>query len=168
MARYPFSQARANGFTLVEIVIVLALVAVVGSVSLFFGLDSFRAYAFHSDRDLLVATLEHARAEAIGNQCQANSESVCVDGRPHGVRIDADRIHLFQTVAAMPDYTHRDASVDAVFVSNEHTTFGGDSEVVFSQLSGDVATPAAITVTEAGGRISTITIGAEGQISWTN
>jgi len=154
-----------KGFTLFEVITVMGIIAIIGGLSVSFGIDTLRAYSFHSDRDLLVAALHHARAAAVGNICQTNSEDVCTDGRPHGVHVENGKIVMYQTKTG---YTARDASVDAVIDLNPSTTVTGVSDVVFSQLSGDVVTPGDIILTEPSGRISVITIGSEGQILWTN
>lgn len=159
----------ARGFTLFEVVVVLAVVAVLSSASLLVGIDSYRAYAYRSDRDLLVTALQHARASAMGNVCRASAESTCTDGRSYGVRVDSDAITIFQSGSGASDYAHRDASVDARFEISPNTTITPSTvEVVFTQLSGDVASPATITLSEPSGRTAAVTVGSEGQIGWTH
>ena len=157
-----------RGFTLFEVLIVVTIITVVAASSIYFGIDSLRAYAFHSDRDLLVAALQHARAEAVGNICQTNSDSTCTDGRSHGVHVSGDTITIFQTSATILDYAHRDVSADAPITMSARTTFTGAPDVIFAQLSGDVPVPGSMTLTESSGKTTTITIGGEGQILWTN
>ncbi|OGG91506.1 hypothetical protein A3H16_03425 [Candidatus Kaiserbacteria bacterium RIFCSPLOWO2_12_FULL_53_8] len=88
--------------------IVMALVTIVGAFGLLLGTDSYRGYSFHSDHDILVAALQHARSQAIGNVCLGEG---CTHGMPHGVFIDAahNRYVIFQGT----NYATRDGEVDA-------------------------------------------------------
>ena len=157
------------GFTLIEIMMVMAFVAIIGGFTLIVSLDSYREYNFHSDRDLLVSALQRARSQAEGNVCLGAS---CTDGLPHGVSIHpADHptdYVIFQTIDANPDYAHRDATQDVLIETNPATVFTpGSAEFVFGSLSGNPTTPGTITLSAAG-HSSTVTIGQEGQITWTN
>lgn len=152
------------GFTLLEVMVVMGLIAIVGSVGLYFGLDAFRGYSFHSDRDLLVVALQHARAQAVSNICLNDPTSPCTDGRPHGVHVGAGTYALFQGGS----YATRDTTIDVTIEMSPNTVVGGVSEIVFKQLSGDVSTPGDITLSEGTGRTSVISIGSEGQIIWIN
>ena len=149
------------GFTLIEIALVIGLVTVVASVGMFFDFDSFRAHSFYADRDTLISTLQHARAEAISNICRGS----CDNGLPHGVKILSDRFIIFQGA----DYVSADHNQDAVIDANINIEHGGLDEIVFSQLSGDTVFPGEIVLTDnLGGRKSIISINSEGQILWTD
>lgn len=157
-----------RGFTLVEVLVTISIMMIIGGLGLVFGLDSLRSYAFRSDRDLLVSALQYSRATAMGNMCRNNTDSSCVGGRSHGVHLADSSITLFQTSSAASDYSSRDASADLVLPLSPATVLSGVTDVVFAQLSGDVAVPGEMTLTSVGGRSSKITIGSEGQIEWTN
>lgn len=160
------------GFTLLEIMMVMAFVAIIGGFTLAVSMDSFRGYMFHSDRDLLVTALQRARSQAIGNVCLG---ALCSNGKPHGVAIrPADNPNayvIFQTETATPTYAARTADdkvQDIAIETNAGTTFTpASAEFVFTNLSGNVIAPGTITVA-ASGHSSTITVGTEGQIQWTN
>lgn len=155
---------RQAGFTLVEILIVIAFFAVIGGLSLAYGIEGYRQVTFHSDRDMLVATLQRARAKAVGNICIGT----CTEGKPHGVAITEDaqgnvRFTIFQgsSYGAEPAF-------DDVIRANPNTKRDGISEVVFAQLSGRANPSGEIVLKDATGRTSTTTVGSEGEISWTN
>jgi Tfp pilus assembly protein FimT len=150
----------ALGFSLVEIMIVMAFIAIVGSFSLLVSMDSYRSYNFYTERDLLISALHHARAQAVGNVCTGAG---CSTGKPHGVSIQSNKFIVFQGVS----YAARDISEDAVIPANASVAHGGLAEVVFTQLSGNSPIPGVITIS-GNGRSSNITIGVQGQIFWSN
>lgn len=166
------------GFTLIEMVIVISLIAVIGGFGLFFGIDSLRGYSFHSDRDTLVSTLQHARAEAMANICRGKAADCTDGGKPHGVYIDTTnrKYVIFQGAT----YVSRDSDQDAPIDANNLTTWKGVNEVVFAELSGDAASadsspdcaseaePICIIVGDQASRTSVITVNSEGQILWSN
>ena len=147
-----------GGFTLFEVVIVMAFIAVVGGFSMFMSMDTYRGYNFHTERDLAIAALQHARAQAIGNICNGAG---CATGKPHGVSIQADKFVIFQGSS----YAARDVSQDATIPANSTVAHSGQTEIVFAQLSGNVGVPGSITFSDPG-RSSNITVGAQGQIFW--
>lgn len=152
-------RGKQSGMTFFEVIVVMGIFAMVGGFALFVSMETFRGSNFRSDRDLLVATLQRARAQSMNNVCLGT----CTDGKPHGVKILPDNtLVIFQGAT----YETRDTSVDAVFTMNTATMTGTD-EFVFSQLSG-TSTAAEVALTDPSGRISTTTVNVEGKISWTH
>lgn len=156
---------RNKGFTLIEMVIVLALITIVGGLGLYFGLDSLRGYSFHSDRDVLVSVLQHARSEAISNICRGEN---CTDGKPHGVYIRPTEHQNSYVIFQGTDYASRDADYDIVIDSSSSTSFSGINEIVFDRLSGNTTTTGDINLTDDRNHTSIISISSQGQILWTN
>lgn len=146
------------GFTLIEIMVVIGLVSVVLGFGFFFDLDNLRFNSFRGDRDTLVSTLQHTRAEAMANICRG----LCTDGKPHGVKIFPDKFVIFQG----EDYSSRDTDFDIFLEASSSVVHDGTDEVVFTQLSGKADPGEIIFTSEA--HTSTITINSEGQIIWTN
>jgi prepilin-type N-terminal cleavage/methylation domain-containing protein len=147
-----------RGFSLIEVIVVVALFGIVAGVGLIVSMESYRASSYHSDRALLVSLLQRARSQAINNLCSSSS---CTDGAVHGVHIEADKYVLFEGAT----YVAGNAD-NAVFAADTNTTHSFTGDIIFSQLS---ATTSAQTITLTGqGRASDITISAEGRISWTN
>lgn len=71
----PNTSAPSKGFTLIEVVIVMAIVGFLAVFGIIVGLDSYSRYNFHSEVDDAVAMLQRARSEAINN----------IGGVAHGV-----------------------------------------------------------------------------------
>jgi prepilin-type N-terminal cleavage/methylation domain-containing protein len=170
-----YTTKKANfrkqaGFTLIEMLVVISLILILGGLTLFFGIDSLRGYSFHSDRDVLVSTLQHARSEAISNICRGDTNKCANGSKPQGVYIDTTnrKFIIFQGSS----FVSRDIEQDVSLDFNPGTVFPNDGsihEIVFTQLSGDVAIPGFITITEATDtHTSKIEINKEGQILWSN
>ncbi len=160
-----------KGFTLMEVLLVIGLFSIVASLGLFVSLDSYNNSSFHNERGLLVSALMRARSQAINNVClDATGVPPCTDGKPHGVHIDngvVTQYILFQGST----YSLTDATNEPV-KTNYSITSSGANEVIFQELSANVAaaipTPVKITLQGGVNESSDISIGLEGQISWTN
>jgi len=138
----------------------MGIFIMVGGLALFVSMETYRGSSFRSDRDLLVAALQHARAQAMNNICFGTG---CADGEAHGVHIQSDKYIVFQGSI----YDSSDLN-NAAFDSTITTTkTPATLNILFSQLSGN-STPATITLTDVEGHTSAISVSAEGQISWTN
>ena len=144
-----------KGFTLLEAVMVLAIVAAVGTFALGMSFDDYRGDSARTERATLVAVLERARSQAMSNTCLGTG---CTEGQPHGVHFTPNSYILFQG----PHFTTDDeANEQIAHVTKSIIVTGGD--VVFSQLSA-TTTPEVITITDPTGRTLTVTVGSEGQI----
>jgi Tfp pilus assembly protein FimT len=142
---------------MLEVIVVMAMFVIVAGFGLFVSMETFRASNFHSDRSLLIATLQRARAEAMSNIC----DGTCTDGKAHGVHIGTNEYVLFQGST----FNASDAQ-NVTFEANQSVTRTGDTDIVFSQLT---ANTTGYTITLNGnGRTSVISIAANGQITWTN
>ena len=150
-----------RGMTLIEILVVLGLFTIIGSFALPVSLSMVRDSSYHADRASLIAALQHARAESVDDACAGSS---CNAGAPHGVSIQPHTYVIFQG----PHYASRDAVQDEVIDANPSVGHGGVSEIIFAPSSGDVAAPGEIVLTDASGHASTITVGSEGEIIWSN
>lgn len=149
---------RQGGFTLVEIVVVLGVVAMSASVALFVSHDQLRGEGFRDERDTLVTLLQHARAEAMSGVC---GSAACTAGAPHGIEILPDSFVLFEGDA----YASRALSEDVAIAHSSHIAYSGAHEIVFQAGSGNAAA-STIEIHSAEGKSSAITVGDAGQISW--
>lgn len=155
------SLPAQTGFTLIEILVVVGMTVMIMSFGLFFDLDSFRQHSFQADRDTLISLLQHARSRAVSNICYG---ATCIDGKPHGVRIENEQYIVFQGSS----YALRDQAFDTILEANEGIGHSGLEEVVFSQLTGEATSGDIILSDSMTTRTSTISISTEGQIIWTH
>lgn len=152
-----------EGFTLIEVIVVLTLITLIGGFGLYFGFNNFRADSFRSERDILASALEHARAQALANICHGYS-MVCDSGNPFGVKVLDDKFIIFEGATYNPD-----SELNVNLEASKAITHAGMSEVVFEQLTGNVSSPGDIILTDSTtGKTSTISINSEGQILWSN
>lgn len=156
----PRTYIHKQGFTLIEIVVVMGLLAILGSLGLIMSLDSYRSYAFRNERDLIVTVLQKARSQAINNVCLGSG---CTSGADHGVHLQTGSYTIFQgTIFASANH-----SLDQVVQSSSATVqLSGLTDVVFSQLSGNAAPAGNITVSDGVGHSTTISINDAGRIDW--
>ena len=150
----PFSNgvnpSNKAGFTLVEVLITLAIVVFIGVMGVVIGLDSYQKYLFRSDLDTAAALLSKARSSAVHS----------IGETSHGVYFgDNDYFVLFRG-ASYGD----DPSFDLLVEKSKVTTITGSDEVVFSPLSGD-STNESLTLSN-GIQDFNITINEEGGINW--
>ena len=150
-----------SGLTLLEILIVLGLMTIIGSLTVFVSLSTYRDSSFHTDRATLIAALQHARAESIDDVCRGPA---CIAGMSHGVSIQSGRFVIFQGGS----YVSRYEGADQVIEANPTIMRTGLTEVIFATSSGNALVAGTITLTDTNDHSSTITIGSDGQIIWSN
>ena len=80
-------KSLASGFTFIEILVGMALVAILGSMGLIAGVDSYQRYLFRSDLETVASLLQKARSSAMNN----------IGETSHGVYVgDASSLILFR------------------------------------------------------------------------
>jgi prepilin-type N-terminal cleavage/methylation domain-containing protein len=137
-----------QGFTLIEILVVMAIFVLIAGFALVVSMDSYRSHNFKSEQDLLVAVLLKARSQAMNN----------INQLPHGVYIPIthDKYSLFQgsTCTSGIDFP----------VSKGFTPSA--SCIVFTQLSGATAATSITLTDNTTNKVFTININNEGQINY--
>jgi prepilin-type N-terminal cleavage/methylation domain-containing protein len=149
-----------NGFTLIEILVVVGIIGLILSMGLITSFDSYRGYTFRSERAVLVSTLEKARSRAMANMFET----------VHGVCYIAPNYIIFRGPDCIPG-----SSTNEIISGNSAVSVAGLSDtdtVVFEQLSGNLipelpfpTDEIQITVTQDN-RTSIIKINNEGTINW--
>ncbi len=139
-----------SGFTLLEILIVFALVITLASFGLAMGFDSYQRYLFRSDVEKATTLLQQARNNAMNNLNQTS----------HGVYFgDSKSFIVFQGTS----YASRNQALDTMIQKDSPLLVSGASEVIFFPLSGQT-TPRVITLNTQSKK-ETITINDEGGIN---
>lgn len=150
--------SNANvGFTLIEVIFVMALVMSVATFGFVIGIDSINRSNVIQERDLLVSMLlTGARARALAN----------IDQEHQGIRITPDEFVLFEGGAYDPtDPENRSTPRNEnVSVTDE----GGSDEfdVVFEQLSANVIEGDGTITLSQGEEEYSVSVNTFGRIDW--
>lgn len=138
----------SRGFTLIEILLVLAIMSVLLGLGLFATVEGYKGSVSRSEREMVVSLLERARSRAMANVAQS----------PWGLCYMAPNYLLFKGGACVTD-----GSSETLAAGSGVEVIGLDG-VAFAQLSG-TTTGANITIKQ-NGRNEAITINHEGTIVW--
>ncbi len=139
-----------SGFTLIEVVVVMGILAILLSFGVPYTVTFYRTYALQSDRNTLVALLQQARGASL-----ANNSNVA-----HGVAITTAAYVGFEGAT----YATRNQTKDIVYPKNGSVTVTGPAEIVFQVRTGN-ATNSTFTLT-SGSRQASITTNTQGMIDW--
>lgn len=148
--RILFSR-KGSGFTLIEVVLVIALLVLVFSFTLGVGSEFYFSQSLVAERDSLVNLLRRTRTRAMSNINQSD----------HGIFIDASQYIIFEG----DSYASRDSELDETFPRTGGADIGGPAEIVFAALEGTSNVSDTISITTASGKVD-ISINYEGRIQW--
>ena len=149
-----------HGLTLIEIVVVIAIIGLIVSLGLITSFDSYRGYLFRSERTTLVSVLSRARSQAMNNMFET-THGICYDNSAKNYAIFRGSGYL----ATNPTNETVNSNSVAIIISIPSSFIcSPGSGVIFSQLSGTTS-PIDIVVTE-NNRVSTTSINYEGAINW--
>jgi Tfp pilus assembly protein FimT len=140
---------RRPGFTIFEIVVSVALMAIVLGVGIFFTLRFFQDNQLKGAATTAVSYLRTAASRSLAHE---GDES-------HGVRFLADRITLFRG----PSYAGRLVAYDTTLVIPAYVTVSGLAEIVFAEQAGRPSATGAIVFSN-GYRTYTVTVNAAGSV----
>lgn len=145
-------RSGRRGFTMIELLVTISILAILIGMGLFMSLDFFRHTLLSDERDLVVSLMLKARGHSMANLYQS----------AHGVCYIAPNYILFRGNTC----TAGAATNEVVPAGSGISVSGMDaaSPVVFAQLSGDASTKS-ITLTQDG-NVKTISINNEGLIEW--
>ena len=151
-----------NGFTLIEVLVVMGILAILSTMGYLVAIDFYKSYAFNAERDTIVSLLQKARAASLSN----------INQSPHGVYFDDtdSQYVVFQG----PNYAGRNQVLDQSVPYAPGITRGGsitNTKMIFQQLTGnalkDDGTPlAGNVILSEGNRLATISLNNLGQINW--
>ena len=146
-----------RGFTLIEIIIVLALFGIVALFGISMNYNTVARSAVLEERDLLVSfVLLQTRAHALARVNQV-SHGIRIDATQHQyIMFEGDHFNDFPLSHQIIQYVHPEVLI---------TNTGGD-DIVFEQLSGNILTGAGtITITD-NQSLQKIVLNEVGQINW--
>jgi len=137
-----------TGFTYIEIVIAIGILALLGAI----GLSSFstwqRGHALDATYRQAISFLEEARNKTLSSE---NSAS-------YGVRFETDKITLFQSPFVEGASDNKEIILNNyVSISNIVLT-GSASDVIFDKLSGETANYGSVVISEKNNPLNSKTI----------
>lgn len=141
-------QYKKNGFTLVEILIVMGLALIIAGLSVPVGVRFYQTQVLVDTTNSIISTLRRANSNSV---FQKNDNA-------HGVKFLSDSYVLFEGVS----YTDRTVSEDEVFTLPSSISISGASEIVFSELYGTTTSATLIVATDIDNQ--SININAQGKI----
>ncbi|MEK7664226.1 MAG: prepilin-type N-terminal cleavage/methylation domain-containing protein [Patescibacteria group bacterium] len=157
-----------KGFTLVELLVGIALLAIIVSLGLFLSFDFYRNFSVSSQANTIVSILQKARSQSLNNINQAR----------HGVHFEDSsglKYILFECPAGIPCASYN-LSYSGFEVKPAYGISLANSlplDVIFDQLSGCLSSTvndcsqSQITITVNGGvNPYNININSEGRIDW--
>lgn len=157
-------KSCTSGFTLIEVIISIGIIAIVATFTLSENIESYGRYSFRDERDTFVLSLQKVRSRSLNSVCVGLT---CSSGVPHGIHVEMNTYTIFQGTA----YDSTDPTNEVMnFSPAIHTS--GATDITFEPLSGNATTlPAGqsdILLVHDSVHTSTIHIGSEGYISWTH
>lgn len=153
-----FSVKNNKGFTLMEVLITLGLIAIVAVVVSVVDINNFRGDSFRSEVSTIGTALQTARANSFNN----------INQKRHGVAFNPAGVSGY-VIFEGNTYATRDTTQDILIASSYIVNFSPASptEVVFDQLKGDANFNGDITLTDPQRGVSAvININNEGKIAW--
>jgi len=146
------TQKFVSGFTLIEIILVVALIGIISGI----GLPIYNTMSGSNNLDvaenMLVASLR--RAEVLSAASSGDSE--------WGVGVTPGAFVLFKGST----YASRDVGFDEVYDITDSIQTSGLTEVVFSKMSGAPHFTGGITLTSPSGETKQITINEKGTVDF--
>jgi prepilin-type N-terminal cleavage/methylation domain-containing protein len=146
------SKSWCRGFTLLEVLLSIALITILAGVSLPIY------YTLFSRNDLDVA--KNQVSQSLGRASFISAGSV--GDSTWGVKVLSGNIVVFKGTS----YALRDASYDEIYSISPSVTPSGLSEIVFSKMTGFPQSIGAIILTSTNGETRTITINSKGSVSY--
>ena len=154
-----------KGFTLVEVLVILAILLVIIGLGLFLSFDFYKNYAFYSEGTTIVSILQKARSQSINN----------IDETRHGVHFATSPLKyiIFECKSAIPQcssYTDADTAKDISMDSSYDVLLSGGVDIVFTQLEGScvgcTTSPDTTITISHDSKSYNIKINGEGKIDW--
>ena len=141
-----------SGFTLIEILVVSAIITVLASLGLLMSFDVYRGFSFHSEVSTVASLLMRARSRSLAN----------INQIPHGLHFDSAGYNLFEGAIFDPDNPANEFIASGPGVE----IVSSAEDIVFEQLSGGSSEEEIVIREKESERFLTININEEGRINW--
>lgn len=145
------SNLNSGGFTLIELVVVIAVSVVVFGFAFGVGSNFYGNQALIAERDSVLNLLRRARTKAMNNVGQSD----------HGLYIATTTYVVFEGSS----YAARSQDFDEAFPRSNGAAISGPTEIVFTALEGASSVSGTISIASGKGQAD-ISINREGRISW--
>ncbi len=139
-----------KGFTLVEVLIVIGILAAIAGLSVLIGIDSVARGTVHQERDTLVSLLTGARTAALAN----------VNESAHGVHISPTEFISFEGTSFGSGLNKQPVP------RNGAIEITGETDIVFAALSGNVLDGVGDIELIDANSTATVEINEGGRIEW--
>jgi prepilin-type N-terminal cleavage/methylation domain-containing protein len=116
------SNISSLGFTLVELLLVMALVLIVGMVTSSIGISYYQSQILTETTDNFTSVLRQAQGYAMSGK----------NNSAFGIFVAEDSYVLFEG----QDYESRLSNEDMIFPINSYINISGPSEIIFSPFTG--------------------------------
>lgn len=157
-----FAKQCQSGFTVLETMVVFALLAAIAGFCAFADIQSLRFWKFFADRDAAVFALRRARAQAIGGICLGQP---CAAPLAHGVRFDpiANKMVIFQGSA----FDDQDPNNETIAFESPATRIAASSTIdaIFNPVLAN-SSAAEIILEDDFGHRAIISVNFAGAIDW--
>lgn len=155
------SNNLKSGLSLIEIVVVIAIMGMILSLGVVVSLNSYKSTIFRSERETLLSILEKARNRSMNNYNQV-SHGACLDNSSGNLSYVIFQ-DPYSSSATLNEYLETSPAVSISSIGNVFNCVAG-SGIIFNQLNGNTSS-STITLVEDG-RVSVISINQVGRINW--
>ncbi len=147
--KLPSTSTPEQGFTLIEMLLVIGLFSLIAGLGVFFGVDYYQRSALAAERDLLVSALQNARAQSLSN----------LNGAAHGVYLANNSLIIFE------GQNYASATDIEALPNNPGITHTGPSEITFDALNAKTNFDGQITLSNTVKNL-VINVNHEGGLEW--
>ncbi len=157
------SRQNNKGFTLIELIVTIAILTIIISLGLFLSFDFYKNYSFRSEKNVIVSVLEKARDQSISN----------IDQLPHGVHFQSNPTqYIIFEGSSYDSNNNNNIAINSswgISITSPSTPF----DIIFDQLSGclsdglnDCAAATKTITIKDQQKSYNITVNSQGQIDW--
>lgn len=138
-----------RGFSLIELILAVALILIIGGFSMSFSTNFLLQNAAANTRDQFIGALRKAQTYALSSKENSN----------WGIHHAGNTITLFKGAS----YAARDTAWDETYESNANLSISGPNEIIFTKMTGLPNTTGTITITGVSTN-KTVTINSQGVV----